>query len=158
MHVRPLVMTKDEPMAWALMPAFLYRVYDFTCRHDPAMDAAAVCRDFEADFGSGAGRFFGLSLVDDEAQKVRGTLFAGIEIYRARYPYGMVYQWERDRGIEEPTELTHTCLQMLEGWARLHQLPRIRGLAETPSRVRLFRMVGFSEGPVIINKELSNGR
>lgn len=149
-------MTKDEPMAWALMPAFLYRVYEFTCRHDQVIDAKAVCRDFEADFGAGTGRLYGISLVDEET-KIRGSLLAGVEVYRARYPYAMVYQWERDKGLEEPTEVTHTCLQLLEGWARLHQLPRIRGLAETPSRMRLFRMIGFAEGPIVINKELPNG-
>jgi len=154
--VRPLAMTKDEPGAWMLMPWYIQRIYEFTVRHDPAIDAAQVCRDFEADFGSGTGAMYGIALVDAES-KVRGSLLAGIELYRGRWPFAMVYQWEKDKEVESSKELTHTCLQLVEGWARMHKLPRLRALAETEARVRLFGQIGLLKGPVVVNKELSNG-
>jgi len=147
-------MTKDAPAAWGLMPQFLQRVYNFTVKHDETVDASQVCRDFEADFGSGVGEMYGLALVD-EAGKIRGVLLAGIEIYRRRWPCAVVYQWEKEKDVG--IEITHTCLQMVEGWARMHKLPRLRALAETDSRARLFGAIGFARGPVVVNKELSNG-
>ena len=152
--VHPLVLHNGNEVAWMLYPTFLNRVAKFLRRytHQDVGSVPAVFANLMGDFGAGTNRYLGLVLVDD-AGTVHGHLLAGLEINGLTGDgFALVYQWEKD--VRTNLESDKECSQLVERWAKSHDLKRLAALPSSASRARLFERFGFTPGQQVIYKEI----
>lgn len=138
------MMTKDNPLAWYLMPQFLKRLQEFS--HEFTMSGSDNARPFfEECFGAGSPKMLGVSLCLDDKSEIIGHLLCGAEFYLGK-PSGMVYQFSKDKGYDKAMHDTNMALQhIVQAWAKQLQITHVYALVNGKARAKLFSWFGFDD-------------
>lgn len=150
----PIVLDYGTPYSWALMPAFLERVREFSQWHtqDGVDPLTQMCA---AAFGTHSPHMLMIAIMKDDQDNVSdalvGHIVAGVETFLGR-SVGMVYQFERD-AVEDWKEINRSLQVLVDTWARSIGLDEIMAMAESDSRARLFGYFGYERGPVLLRRK-----
>ena len=155
MAVSPLVMHKATPYCWAIMPAFLNEIKEFSSRHTAGGTDQCMER-FEIAFGAGLNEMLGIALVDEDAEHghLAGHVICGVETYLGR-TVCMVYQFNKKSGSGDWDELNKGIQALIDSWCHNLGLDEIMAMAETESRGRLFSLFGYEKGPVLMRRRFT---
>ena len=146
-------MTKSNPYCWALMPAYLGAVREFSSAHT-AGGTDECAERFEMAFGAGLNAMLGIAIVDDEGQpgSLAGHVICGLETYLGKQVC-MVYQFHKESGTSDDwRELNKGLQALIDNWCHTLGLKEIMAMAETPSRARLFQQFGYGPGPTLLRR------
>jgi len=142
--IHPVMMSKDNPLAWYLMPQFLKRLTEFSAEFTLSGSDNAK-RYFEECFGAGLPKMLGISLVVDDKPELVGHLLCGAELYLG-HPSGMVYQFSKDKGSEHDWQGTNIALQhIVQVWAKSLGIEQVVAMVSGKARARLFSWFGFDD-------------
>jgi hypothetical protein len=149
-----MTLHRGTPESWHLMPLFLERVRKFTGAHtethlDPLPEIAMGA------FGLAEPRLLMLAILDNDKilpEALVGHVIAGVETYLGR-SVAMVYQFEKDEGSSDWSEVNSGLQAIVENWCRSIGLDEIMIMAETKSRARLFKYFGYKDGPVLMRRK-----
>jgi hypothetical protein len=151
--IHPVVMTKDNPLAWYLMPQFLKRLTNFSASF--VLSGSDNSKQFfEECFGAGLPKMLGVALVVDEKPEMVGHILCGAEMYLGT-PVGMVYQFSKDKGSENDMQGTNIALQhIVQTWAKSIGLQQVYALVSGKARARLFSWFGFDESVNLVRMKV----
>lgn len=151
--IHPVVMSKDNPLAWYLMPQFLKRVDEFSSEFTMSGSDNAKAF-FEQCFGAGVNQMLGVSLVVDDQPELVGHLLCGAESYLGA-PSGMVYQFSKDKGFEHDMRGTNIALQhIVQSWAKSLGIDQVYALVSGKARARLFSWFGFDDSVNLVRMKV----
>jgi hypothetical protein len=106
-------------------------------------------------FGLAEPRLLMLAILDNDKilpEALVGHVIAGVETYLGR-SVAMVYQFEKDEGSSDWSEVNSGLQAIVENWCRSIGLDEIMIMAETKSRARLFKYFGYKDGPVLMRRK-----
>ena len=147
-----VILHKDDPLAWALMPHVLARIERFCDKHQTDLDGKELARIVQYNFvqddplmicatayEKGKGVFaHALACIDD----ITGNRFLTIMQMETDKPFGC-----RDDVNE--------VLNRLRIWGLNHMAGEARIVTRTPAQVRVFeRYYGFKQHRVMMSKSL----
>ena len=156
MSLAPILMTKDNPYCWALMPRFLERIRAFSSEHT-AGGTDECAERFEAAFGLGSNQMLALAIadVDGPPGELSGHVICGLETYLGKQVC-MVYQFHKESGTsDEWRDLNRSIQVMIDNWCHNLGMKEIMAMAETESRGRLFKQFGYTAGPMLLRRRFS---
>jgi hypothetical protein len=147
-----VLMRKENPYCWALMPAFIESVMNFSAEHT-AGGTDSCADNFQIAFGAGLKEMMGIAIVDsDEPGQLAGHVICGQEQYLGKRVC-MVYQFNKESGTSEDwRELNKGIQALIDNWCHGCELQEIMAMAESESRGRLFRLFGYEKGPVLMRR------
>lgn len=146
------MLTKDDPVAWMLMPEFLQRVKQFCLTEDADSDGELltkwIVRDFAADEHN-----FGL-MVGVKDGLVVGHLLASIDYwFEKKYVTVLQYRWDKKLGVSRG--LIQAGFDMLSEWGNLNMCRELQALVPTEAHERRLRMLyGFHRHKILMRKEI----
>lgn len=141
-------MLRSVQSSWILMPEFLERIKSFDME-----GADQVAAAFEQSFLRDDGQCLGIALLGAD-KRLHGHLVACIH-QTLGAPWGMIYQFSKDRPARNARETNTSIELLLEMWAGLMGIDTIIAKVKTESRARLFGRFGFSKDAILVKKEMS---
>lgn len=152
-----LVMDRDQPHCWAIMPVVAERVRRFSAEHEIAGGDQLLAKAAMTAFGAGVPEFLTIAVLDGDkptiGEAVVGHVVAGVESLLGKN-VAMVYQFEKSGGGDSEWQEVNTQINTLvELWARRLGLDEILAMAQSDSRARLFGYYGYERGPVLVRRK-----
>lgn len=150
-----LVLTKDKPLAWAVMPEVLARIERFCRTYDTDSDPATLCQSVREHFViDNPGMYLIVGISD-------GRVVGHVLAYLAAFDFNRekkfvnVIQYEIDEGSRASLDLLQLGLDLLEDWGRAHGATRIQAQAIDDSWERGLRtFYGMKKYRTLVRKAL----
>jgi len=156
MRYAPMILRPGEKAAWYAMPHVIERVITFARFHN-LNEVTPLPEIIVSKFGLKDPSCIVIAILDAEEQKVVGHLVATIEVYLGEHT-AFIHQWEMDKEVSSVADdLRSTIDSMVEVWATTCGVRSITAMAESESRVRLFKKNGYEKMCSLVRKGLFNG-
>lgn len=154
MRYGPIVMRVGEKASWFAMPHVIDRIIAFAREHN-INEATPLPEIIVSKFGQRDPTALTIAILDSEEKKVVGHLSATIELYLGEHT-AFIHQWQMDKEIpgDEAKRLRSTIDSMVETWATTCGVKSVTAMAESDSRVRLFKQNGYAKMCSLVRKEI----
>jgi hypothetical protein len=137
-----LMLTKDNPLAWALMPYALIRIKNFCVEHGTDLDPERIAQLVQEHFISDKP----LLLVAVGFQKGRGVFAHALgaidELTGNRFLSIMQFQHDKDIPFNNKEEVIH-IFEQYKLWGLANGAKEVQIVTNTPALVKLYERYGF---------------
>lgn len=150
---RLVLLFKERPAAWALMPEALERVKAFCKKTQSDDDPEILAAVIEQNFASEKPLIV-LMVAVDPSGDLLGHLLADIEEWGAK-KYLVIRQYDLDDKAGIPVELLRAGLEAIEEWGRMHGAMKTRVFALNDEWERGLRtFYGFRKNRTLMERSL----
>jgi hypothetical protein len=150
---RLIMLTKERPSAWAMMPEAIARVKRFCVDIASDYPPAELARVVETHFASDKPLVVVMVGIGPDGAMV-GHIVASIETWGRRKVL-VIMQYDKDGMGKIPIELLRAGLESIEEWGRMHgcEKTRVFALNETWARgLEIF--YGFKRAKILMERDL----
>lgn len=158
--MRAVVLLKQNPLSWLLMPAFSARIREFDRKYTLDGAATNVAAMFESCFAGGDNRMLGIALFtqhEGEGPQLHGHLIAGVDVHHG-VPRCVIYQYEKDPGDDDPEATNDAVQAIVDAWVQVLGQREISALATSLARAKHFEKWGYRFTSVLVTRSIGDGR